>query len=154
MLIKKAESKIEIKEVEKLFREYESFLNVDLCFQDFENELANLPGKYSPPDGELLIGFNEEKITGCVAVRKFDEGICEMKRLFVKPESRGTGLGRQLAKEIITIAQKLGYSVMLLDTLDRLTQAMHLYKTLGFKIMKPYYKNPLPGVVYWKLKFK
>ena len=152
MKIKRAQIKAEIQEVESLFREYESFLNVDLCFQNFEDELANLPGKYSPPRGDLLIGLDGEKIVGCVAVRKLDDDICEMKRLFVRQEARGTGLGRQLAQEIIVISQKLGYSLMRLDTLDRLTKAMHLYKTLGFKKIESYYENPLPGVVYWELK--
>jgi putative acetyltransferase len=152
MRIKRAQTKAEIQEVESLFQEYESFLNVDLCFQNFEDELANLPGKYSPPRGDLLIGLDGEKIVGCVAVRKLDDDICEMKRLFVRQEARGTGLGRQLAQEIIVISQKLGYSLMRLDTLDRLTKAMHLYKTLGFKKIESYYENPLPGVVYWELK--
>ena len=152
MRIKRAQTKAEIQEVESLFREYESFLNVDLCFQNFEDELANLPGKYSPPRGDLLIGLDGKKIVGCVAVRKLDDDICEMKRLFVRQESRGTGLGRQLAKEIIVISQKLGYLLMRLDTLDKLTEAMHLYKTLGFKKIESYYENPLPGVVYWELK--
>ena len=152
MRIKRAQTKAEIQEVESLFQEYESFLNVDLCFQNFEDELANLPGKYSPPRGDLLIGLDGEKIVGCVAVRKLDDDICEMKRLFVRQESRGTGLGRQLAQEIIVISQKLGYSLMRLDTLDRLTKVMHLYKTLGFKKIESYYENPLPGVVYWELK--
>ena len=154
MRIKQAQTKTEIEEVRNLFREYEAFLDVDLCFQSFEVELAGLPGNYSRPSGDLLIGLGEEKTVGCVAVRKFDDGVCEMKRLFVRPEVRGKGLGRQLAQEIIVIARKLGNSLMRLDTLDRLTEAMHLYEMLGFRRTEQYYKNPLHGVVYWELELK
>ena len=146
--------KTEVDEVRNLFQEYEAFLNVDLCFQSFEEELATLPGKYSRPKGDLLIGLDGERAMGCVAVRKLDDEVCEMKRLFVRPEARRMGLGRRLAQEIIVVARELGYSKMQLDTLDRLTVAMHLYETLGFRRTEPYYENPLPGVVYWKLNLK
>lgn len=151
MTIKQASTEKEIEAVRRLFREYEAFLDVDLGFQNFDAEFAGLPGKYARPDGELLIGLNGNRILGCVAVRRLDDGVCEMKRLYVKPEARGTGLGRRLAREIIDIAREMGYSLMRLDTLDRLTQAMHLYETLGFKRTAPYYDNPLQGVVYWEL---
>jgi len=154
MIVKQAETKREIKEVGNLFREYEAFLNVDLRFQSFEEELAGLPGKYSRPCGDLLIGLDGEKIVGCVAIRKLDNGVCEMKRLFVRPEAQRRGLGRRLAQEIILVAQKLGYSLMRLDTLGRLTEAMHLYETLGFRKTDLYYENPLPDVVCWELKLK
>ncbi|WP_020585957.1 GNAT family N-acetyltransferase [Desulfobacter curvatus] len=150
MRIKQAQTKAEIKAVRELFREYEAFLNVDLHFQNFKNELAGLPGKYSRPDGDLLIGLDGERMVGCVAVRRYSDGICEMKRLFVRPEARGTGLGRRLVREIILIAQELGFSLMRLDTLENLKEAMHLYGTLGFRKIEPYYENPLPGVVYWE----
>ena len=152
MKIKQAQTETEIDEVRNLFREYEAFLKVDLCFQSFEEELANLPGKYSRPSGDLLIGLDGERTVGCVAVRKLDDNVCEMKRLFVRPEARRTGLGRQLTQGIIGIARELGYSIMHLDTLDRLTEAMRLYETLGFRRREPYYQNPLPGVVYWELE--
>ena len=151
MRIKQAQTPGEIEEVRHLFREYEAFLGVDLCFQGFESELAGLPGKYAPPSGALLIGISRGKTVGCVALRPLDGGVCEMKRLYVKPEARGTGLGRQLAQEIIAVARELGYSLMRLDTLDRLTEAMRLYEALGFRQTEPYYDNPLQGVVYWEL---
>ncbi len=153
MRIKQVKTEEQIESVRRLFREYEAFLNVDLCFQNFEDELAGLPGKYARPDGDLLIGLDGERTVGCVAVRKLEQGVCEMKRLFVRPEARGTGLGRRLAMEIIAIAQELGFSLMRLDTLETLKEAMHLYEVLGFKKTEPYYENPLPGVVYWEKSF-
>ena len=149
--IRQAAADTEIEAVRRLFREYEAFLGVDLGFQNFDAEFAGLPGKYARPDGDLLIGLNGKRILGCVAVRRLDSGVCEMKRLYVRPEARGSGLGRRLAREIIDIARELGYSLMRLDTLDRLTEAMGLYETLGFRRTAPYYENPLQGVVYWEL---
>ena len=154
MRIKQAQTEAEIEDVRNLFREYEAFLDVDLCFQSFEQELASLPGEYSRPSGDLLIGLDGVRTVGCVAVRKLDDVVCEMKRLFVKPEARRTGLGRQLVQEVIGVAHELGYSLMRLDTLDKLTEAMRLYETLGFRRIVPYYKNPLPGVVYWELDLR
>ena len=138
--------------VRSLFREYEKFLAVDLCFQNFEQELAQLPGKYAPPDGALLLAMEQSSPAGCVAVRKLEKDACEMKRLFVRPEHRGKDIGRLLAVRIIDHAKLLGYRVMRLDTLDRLTEAVRLYESLGFKQIPPYYANPLPGVLYWELK--
>jgi len=151
MKIKRAGTPQEIDDARHLFREYEAYLGVDLCFQSFQEELAGLPGKYAPPGGAILIALAEDKAVGCVAVRKLDDGVCEMKRLFVTEETRGRGLGRRLAEEIIAIARELDYSVMRLDTLDRLTEAMRLYESLGFRRTEPYYENPLPGVVFWEL---
>lgn len=154
MRIKPAQTETEIEAVRRLFQEYEAFLDVDLCFQSFEEELATLPGKYSRPSGDLLIGLDGKRTVGCVAVRKLDDGVCEMKRLFVRPEARGTGLGRQLAQEIIAVARELDYTLMRLDTLEWLTEAMHLYETLGFRRTISYYANPLPDVVYLELELK
>ena len=150
-VIRCAQSPAEIDEVRRLFREYERFLGVDLCFQSFEEELAQLPGKYAPPSGGLLIGVMDGVLQGCVAVRGLDEEVCEMKRLFVRPQARGTGMGRRLAEEIIALARGLGYRWMRLDTLERLVEAMQLYQSLGFQRRAPYYANPLPGVVYLEL---
>ncbi len=154
MRIKQAQSKKEIEAVRRLFREYEAFLAVDLCFQGFEEELAGLPGRYARPGGDLLIALDGESVAGCVAVRRLGDGVCEMKRLFVEPGARGKGLGRRLALEIIAIARELGYGTMRLDTLDTLSEAMQLYEALGFRRTAPYYDNPLPGVVYWELDLK
>ncbi len=140
--------------VRRLFREYENFLGVDLCFQDFEKELTELPGKYAPPQGALLLAMVDEKAAGCVAVRKFETNICEMKRLYIRPHYRGQGIGRMLTEKIIDEAIKLGYLTMLLDTMNNLKEAMALYQSLGFRKRDPYYHNPLPNVAYWELDLK
>lgn len=134
-----------------LFREYEKELDVDLCFQSFEEELATLPGKYQPPDGALFLGLVNNQTAGCVALRKLSDSVCEMKRLFVRPQFRHLGLGRVLSEQIISHARLTGYQFMYLDTLARLTDAMRLYSSLGFQETDPYYHNPLNGVVYLQL---
>src|SRR5512137_2108978 len=110
--ISRAQSPDEIDEVRRLFREYERFLDVDLCFQSFEEELAGLPGQYGPPDGVLLMAMDGRQPAGCVALRKVENGICEMKRLYLRPQYRGQGVGRLLAERIISEAIALGYTVM------------------------------------------
>jgi len=135
----------------ELFRRYAEALGVDLCFQEFESELASLPGKYAPPDGRLALAIEDGAAIGCVAMRKIGDGVCEMKRLYVRPECRSRGVGRRLAREMIDQAIDAGYAVMRLDTLDRLAEAMALYESLGFERTEPYYDNPLDGVVYWEL---
>ena len=147
----RAQSPDEIDEVRRLFREYERFLDVDLCFQSFEEELAGLPGKYGPPDGVLLMAMDGRQSAGCVALRKVEDRVCEMKRLYLRPQYRARGVGRLLAERILSEATALGYSVMRLDTLDKLKAAMGLYEAMGFRRREPYYGNPLPGVVYWEL---
>jgi putative acetyltransferase len=138
--------------IRNLFREYEQFLDVDLCFQEFEAELVSLPGKYAPPGGRLVLAIEGDEAAGCVAIRKLDDGVCEMKRLYVRPACRSRGLGRRLAQEMISQATRAGYTTMRLDTLDRLAEAMGLYESLGFRRTDPYYDNPLGGVVYWELQ--
>ena len=147
-----AETPEHLDHVRNMFGEYEQFLGVDLCFQEFEAELASLPGKYAPPGGRLVLAMEGDAAAGCVAIRKLDDGVCEMKRLYVRPEFRSCGLGRRLAREMISQAAEAGYTTMRLDTLDRLAEAMVLYESLGFRRTGPYYDNPLSGVVYWELQ--
>ena len=151
MKITQAITPAEIEQVRELFREYKLELGEDLCFQDFEEELASLPGKYASPGGALLLGNFDTILIGCVAVRPIEQCICEMKRLYIHPHHRGKGYGEQLAHAIIAQAQKSGYTKMRLDTLQRLTAANKLYQQLGFKQIESYYQNPLPNVVYWEL---
>jgi putative acetyltransferase len=134
--------------VRALFREYQAFLGVDLCFQDFEAELAQLPGKYTPPRGRILFAHCGGALAGCVAMRPIDTITCEMKRMFVRPAYRGRGLGRRLADAIVTAAREGGYRAMRLDTLDTLGAAIALYRKMGFAPIDAYYDNPLPGVIY------
>lgn len=137
-----------------LFREYARSLGVDLDFQDFDTELAQLPGKYAPPGGTILLAEEAGTALGCVALRPLSPGICEMKRLYVRPAARGRGLGGALARAVLDEAARLGYAKMRLDTLERLSEAMRLYETLGFRRIPAYYANPLEDVVYWELDLK
>lgn len=133
----------------QLFREYADWLAVDLDFQDFEAELAALPGKYAPPTGIALLAERADNLTlGCVAMRPLNDETCEMKRLYLRPEARGTGLGRKLAAHVIEAARQAGYRRMVLDTLDHMEDALRLYDRLGFRPIAPYYHNPIPGAVY------
>jgi len=151
IIITHASTDAQVSAIQHLFREYEADLNINLDFQHFETELATLPGRYGPPAGALLLALDGEVAAGSVALRKLSAGICEMKRLFVRPSFRGRGLGRRLAWAIIATAKRRGYRTMRLDTLTRLTAASALYRSLGFVRITPYYKNPLPDVVYWEL---
>lgn len=133
----------------RLFREYVDELDFDLDFQDFEREMEILPDPYAPPEGALLLAEREDTPVGVVAVKPLDEkGVCEMKRLYVKPEARNRGVGRALAKAVIEQAQQLGYDVMRLDTVASMTPARNLYRSLGFEERSAYYHNPLDDVVY------
>lgn len=137
-----------------IFREYAQSLDVDLCFQDFEAELAGLPGAYAAPGGHLLLAHVDGKLAGCGAMRAMADAdyanACEMKRLYVRPAFRGHGLGRLLAEALLDEARRAGYSVMLLDTLDDMEAARELYATLGFEEIPPYYFNPIAGAHYLK----
>ncbi|MFT5114759.1 MAG: putative acetyltransferase [Parasphingorhabdus sp.] len=137
--------------VREMFQEYQDFLNEDLCFQDFNKELADLPGKYTAPQGMLLFAYVDDAVAGCVALRPLDEdGACEMKRLYVRTDFRGLGLGRRLAESTINAAMAAGYRCMRLDTLERLEAAIRLYESLDFKRSEPYVYNPLGGVTFWQ----
>lgn len=141
-----------IETVRSLFIEYQQWLNFSLCFQGFDKELAELPGKYSPPKGRLYIAEYEGNTAGCIALRPMEEeGMCEMKRLYVKDEFRGKGIGRMLTEKILADAQQIGYRIMRLDTLQRMDTARALYTKLGFKIIPAYYDNPMDEVVYMEL---
>lgn len=135
----------------EMFREYQQWLGVDLCFQGFDAELAGLPGKYAPPGGEIYIARSQKQVAGVVAVRSLPEispDVSEMKRLYVREAWRGLRLGRQLADLVVGFARKAGYRKMVLDTLPQLVAAKAMYADMGFKEVAPYYENPLPGVVY------
>jgi ribosomal protein S18 acetylase RimI-like enzyme len=147
-----ASSTAEINQARELFREYQAWLGVALCFQDFEKELAELPGAYAPPNGRLLLAFKNEELCGCVALRKLSDGVCEMKRLFLRPQFHGRGLGRELAERIIEEARGLGYRSMRLDTLsEQMRSAIALYRALGFREIEPYYNNPVAGALFMEL---
>ncbi len=151
----RADSTEDIVHARELFREYEAWLEVDLCFQNFEKELAELPGGYAPPDGRLLLAVADEKVAGCVALRKIGDATCEIKRLFVRQEFRGQGLGRKLAQAIIHQAKHIGYERMRLDTLPpKMNDAIALYRLLGFEEIDAYYNNPVPGALFMELDLR
>jgi putative acetyltransferase len=137
-----------------IFREYGASLNIDLCFQNFDAELAALPGDYAAPEGHLLLAFVDGAVAGCGALRPLADvdyaNACEMKRLYVRPAFRRFGLGRVLAQALMDEARRIGYSAMLLDTLDDMEAARGMYASLGFEDVPPYYFNPIPGAHYLK----
>jgi ribosomal protein S18 acetylase RimI-like enzyme len=128
-----------------LFREYQASLGIDLCFQNFEAELAGLPGDYAPPGGRLLLAFSDGVPVGCIALRGVTSERCEMKRLYVRPAARGLGLGGTLVQRVIDEARAIGYAEMVLDTLPTMTGAQRLYESLGFRDIPPYRENPIAG---------
>ena len=130
----------------RLFLEYQSALGISLCFQNFDAELAALPGDYAPPDGCLRLARYKEEIAGCIALRKLSDGICEMKRLYVRPEYRGAKIGKALAEAVIEDARRIGYGCMRLDTLPHLEAALSLYTSLGFQEIPPYHDYPMRAV--------
>lgn len=135
-----------------LFKEYQTALGVDLCFQDFATELATLPGAYAPPRGRLLLARRAVEVVGCVALRPLTDEHCEMKRLYVRPQGRGIGLGRTLAQTAIDSARVIGYRRMYLDTLPSMREAQGLYESLGFRDVDAYRLNPIAGTRYLALE--
>ena len=152
--LRRADSETHLAEAREVFREYAASLGIDLCFQNFDAELATLPGDYAAPAGQLLLAYVDGRLAGCGALRPLDDvdyaNACEMKRLFVRPGFRRFGLGRLLAQALLDEARRAGYSAMLLDTLDDMEAARELYASLGFEEIPPYYFNPIPGAHYLK----
>lgn len=141
----------ELEAVKNIFIEYAEYLEVDLCFQDFEKELKTLPKIYAPPKGCIILAKQNDVIVGCIALKPIGEGTCEMKRLYVQPAARGMSLGKMLVEELIKFARQAGYTTMKLDTLPKLKEAIHLYRAFGFAETTAYVYNPLPEVVYMAL---
>lgn len=147
-----AESPEEIETARRLFREYEAWLGMDLCFQGFEEELRTLPGRYAEPNGRLLIASVDDSPAGCIAMRKLEDGICEMKRLYLRPNARGLGLGNRLIEQLIEEARSVGYAKMRLDTYPpKMAKAVSIYQSHGFHPIPPYYDNPHEGVLFMEL---
>jgi len=147
-----AESPTQIAQARELFLEYAQSLGFSLCFQNFDKELASLPGDYAPPQGRLLLAECQGELAGCVALHKLEDDICEMKRLYLRPQFRGKGLGRVLADRIIAEARQIGYRRMRLDTVEPVMQdAVAMYRRIGFREIAPYCANPIAGALYMEL---
>ena len=151
--ISQAESPSEIAIVRELFVEYAESLGFSLCFQNFDRELAGLPGDYTPPQGRLLLARSGVASAGCVALHSLEPGICEIKRLYVRPQFRGTGLGKMLTNSVISEAKSIGYKKVRLDTVEpKMKNAVGLYRALGFREIAPYRPNPIEGAMYMELE--
>jgi ribosomal protein S18 acetylase RimI-like enzyme len=153
MEICQATDKVDLETARVLFREYAAWLRVDLCFQNFAEELAGLPGLYAPPRGRLFLAWLNREPAGCVALRPIQDSLCEMKRLFVRPAFRRQNVGRRLAEHTIAEARLIGYSGMVLDTLSSMEPAIRLYESLGFLRRSAYYPTPLTETVFMELRW-
>lgn len=152
MKLVQVESNEEVQTARELFEEYAAWLGFSLCFQNFDKELAELPGNYAPPNGRLLLAVENDQVAGCVALRRIGEGTGEMKRLYVRPEFRGKGLGRMLTETIVAAARESGYQRLRLDTLPgKMDQAISMYRSLGFKDIERYYNNPYEDAAFMEL---
>lgn len=148
-----AETPEQIEQARELFLQYAQSLGFSLCFQNFDEELAGLPGRYAPPGGRLLLAEFEGQLAGCIALHKLEEGVCEMKRLYLRPQFRGKGLGRALATQIISEARQIGYRRMRLDTVEPVMKdAVAMYRRIGFREIAPYCSNPIAGALYMELQ--
>jgi putative acetyltransferase len=148
-----AETPSQITQARELFFEYAQSLGFSLCFQNFDHELAALPGDYAPPEGRLLLAEFEGQLAGCVALHKLESSICEMKRLYLRPQFRGQGLGHVLADGIIAEARQIGYQRMRLDTVEPVMKdAVAMYRKIGFQDIAPYRANPIAGAMYMELQ--
>ena len=153
-MIQQASSAEQIAQARELFLEYAQSLGFSLCFQDFDKELAELPGDYVPSNGRLLLAEYEGQLAGCVALHKLEDAICEMKRLYIRPQFRGLKIGRALAESAIAKARGIGYRRMRLDTVAPLmSNAVSLYRQLGFQEIAPYRTNPIEGALYMELQW-
>ncbi len=157
VVIRQTDGARDVATARALFEAYAAALGVDLCFQNFASELASLPGDYAPPLGRLLLALSDDVAQGCAALRPLavadrpSGGVGEVKRLYVKPEARGSGIGRRLVVALVDGARAIGYRELRLDTLQTMTEARSLYASVGFRSIAPYYANPLSGVVYMGL---
>ena len=153
LAVTQAESATQIAQARELFLEYAQSSGFILCFQNFDQELATLPGHYASPDGRLLLATYEGQLAGCVALHQLELGICEMKRLYLRPQFRGKGLGRTLADSVIAEARQIGYHHMRLDTVEPMMKnAVAMYRRLGFQEIAPYCANPIAGALYMELQ--
>lgn len=151
MVIRQPETPEEVAACKALFEEYADWLDIDLCFQNFDQEMASFPAKYAAPDGRLLLALLDGRPVGAVGLTKLADGVCEMKRLYVREAARGHAAGGRLARAIAGAGREMGYRVMRLDTLDRLESAIRIYRAMGFREIGPYYDNPELGVLYMEL---
>lgn len=151
LALRTAVSPADIETARVLFAEYQNAIGISLCFQNFDGELAGLPGAYAEPEGRLLLAFAGDEPAGCVALRMLEHGICEMKRLWVRPAFRGTRLGRRLVEAVLSEARAAGYRAVRLDTLPTMREAQALYVSLGFVDIPPYNDHPIEGTRFMEL---